>query len=77
MLSQSGNLVGTSVLSQSGADNKLNCTIPCAGEGAALQISCRMRKGTALAWLGATQQSELNWLVDQCRGVSRWREAVE
>ena len=36
MLPQSDVLVATLVLPQSGADDKLSCTIPCAGGGAAL-----------------------------------------
>ena len=40
MLSQSGVLVGKSVLSQSGADDKMSCTIPCAGGGVVLQVYC-------------------------------------
>ena len=79
MLSQSGKLVGTSVLSQSGADDKLSFTIPYASGGAALQmyVYCQTREWTALAWLGATQRRRLNWSVDQCHGVSRCREAFD
>ena len=54
-------LVGTSVLSQSGADDMLSSTIPCAGGRMALRVHCSMGEGTALVWQDATQQSRLNW----------------
>ena len=60
-----GVLVGTSLLSQSGADNVLSSTVLCAGGGVALWVYCWMKEGTALVWQGATQQSrrsKMNWL---------------
>ena len=61
MLSRLGVLVGTSVLSQSGADDILSSTIPCADGRMALRVHCSMGEGTALVWQDATQQSRLNW----------------
>ena len=54
-------LVGTLVLSQSGADDILSSTIRCAGGRMALRVHCSMGEGTALVWQDVTQQSRLNW----------------
>ena len=47
------------MLSQSGADDILSSTIPCAG--GRNYVHCSMGEGTALVWQDATQQSRLNW----------------